>query len=132
MFPGYPDYITPDEANTAGLDPRSIQAALARMTPEQRAMMFEPFSEEIGAMGARAAPQHHTSALGGLFGGLSSGIGSVGEALAMRRMQQNAQAMFGAAYGGDPRAAMVNALRQRQQPALEADPYAPPADYSEA
>lgn len=99
-------FLTPDAANTQGqaVDPRSLQAALLRLSPEERKAMFEPFQEEMSGLDQQAAPQHHTTGLGAALGGIGNVLATIQRNQALHRQQANAQSMFGATYGGQAQA----------------------------
>lgn len=89
----------PQGAGGAAMQQQSLQAALLRMSPEQRAQMFEPYNQELAGYEQAAQPQAHTTAGGAIMGGLGNMFASMDRKAALQRMQADALARSNAVYG---------------------------------
>lgn len=130
-------FLTPQAASGQGpTNPQSLQAALQALTPEQRRQLFEPYQHELSVYEQQMQPTQHRTALAAVLGGIGNTMANMQRMDTLHRMQAQAQALTGAYAGSggmDPqRAAMVQALRARQQNALPADPNSPPPEMTEA
>lgn len=86
-------------AQGGSMDSGSLQAAILRMTPEQRAAMFAPYQDQLGILDDQATPQHHTTAGGAIMGGLGNLFANMDRKDLLKSMQADALARSNAVYG---------------------------------